>query len=277
MLLIILEKRGEGLVKKKWKFWLKILLVLALLAGLIYVGIRQLEYYRGAREYADAEEVAALPMPETEQESDSEEEGYQDPYIKMFESMDLDALKEVNDEIIGWISIPYTEVSYPILQAEDNDYYLKRTWKKAYNSVGSIFMECQNASDFSDFNTIIYGHNMRNGSMFGELKQYKSLEYWKEHPSIYIVDENGARRYDIFAAHEVGVRTITYGLEITKPETKEKFIEFALSGSVIDTGVVPTVEDQVITLSTCTGNGYSTRWVVQGVLNEGAPAWIEEE
>ena len=261
-------------MKKNWQLGLKILLAVVLAAGLIYVAVRQLEYYKGAQEYADAEQVAALPEPEMDVEP--EPGVYQDPYLSMFESMDLDALREINDEIIGWISIPDTQVSYPILQAEDNDYYLKRTWKKAYNSVGSIFLECQNAPDFSDFNTIIYGHNMRNGSMFGELRYYKNLDYWKEHPSIYIVDDNGVHRYDIFAAHEVGVRTITYGLEITKQETKEEFINFALSGSVIDTGVVPTAEDQIVTLSTCTGNGYSTRWVVQGVLNDGAPSWIEE-
>ena len=117
---------------------------------------------------------------------------------------------------------------------------------------------------------------MRNGSMFGGLKQYKDLDYWKEHPSVYIVDDSGVHRYDIFAAHEVGVRTITYGLGITDQDTKEKFIQFAQTGSVIETGVVPTVEDRVLTLSTCTGNGYDTRWVVQAVLNDGVPSWIEE-
>lgn len=262
-------------MKKTWRFWVRILLTVILLISLSFVGVRQWEYQKGNQEYETAEQVAELPELETDVEP--ELEGYQDPYVNMFASMDLDALREVNDDIIGWISIPYTQVSYPLLQGEDNDYYLNRTWKEVYNSVGSIFLECKNASDFSDFNTIIYGHRMRNGSMFGELKYYKDIEFWKEHPSIYIVNDDGVHRYDIFAAHEVGVQTITYGLGITKQETKEKFIDFALAGSVIDTGVVPTVDDKVVTLSTCTGNGYSTRWVVQGVLNDGVPAWLEEE
>ena len=262
-------------MKKTWRFWVRILLTVILLISLSFVGVRQWEYQKGNQEYEAAEQVAELPEPATDVEP--EVEGYQDPYVNMFASMDLDALREVNDDIIGWISIPYTQVSYPLLQGEDNDYYLNRTWKEVYNSVGSIFLECKNASDFSDFNTIIYGHRMRNGSMFGELKYYKDIEFWKEHPSIYIVNDDGVHRYDIFAAHEVGVQTITYGLGNTKQETKEKFIDFALAGSVIDTGVVPTVDDKVVTLSTCTGNGYSTRWVVQGVLNDGVPAWLEEE
>ena len=263
-------------MKKKWHRVLKIILMLVLIVGVVCVGVRQWEYHRGAKEYADAEQVAAVPQPETEEAPAIEEETYVDPYAEALASIDLEALREVNHEIVGWISIPDTQVSYPLLQATDNDYYLNHTWKKAYNSVGSIFLECKNASDLSDFNTIIYGHNMRNGSMFGGLKQYKDLDYWKEHPSVYIVDDSGVHRYDIFAAHEVGVRTITYGLGITDQDTKEKFIQFAQTGSVIETGEVPTVEDRVLTLSTCTGNGYDTRWVVQAVLNDGVPSWIEE-
>lgn len=263
-------------MKKRWRLILKILLVLVLVSGVLCAGIRQLEYYRSAQEQADAEQIASVPDSEPDEVPETEEETYTDPYAGELASIDLEALREVNDDIIGWISIPGTQVSYPLLQSVDNSYYLKHTWKEAYNSAGSIFLECRNAPDLSDFNTIIYGHNMRNGSMFGELKQYRDLEYWKEHPSVYIVNDSGVHRYDIFAAHEAGVRTIIYGLGITEQDTKERFIELAQTSSVIEPGVVPTVEDKIVTLSTCTGNGYDTRWVVQGVLNDGKPAWLQE-
>ena len=150
-------------------------------------------------------------------------------------------------------------------QRADNDYYLNHTWKNERNSVGAIFMECKVQGDMSDFNTIVYGHRMRNLSMFGSLRYYNDLEYLKEHPSVYVAVDGAVYRYDIYAAYEVGLQTITYRLDVDTPEEKEECIRFGLESSVIDTGVVPTAEDKILTLSTCTGRGHATRWVVQAV------------
>lgn len=252
-------------MKKKLRTVSILLLAAIVIICLGYTLLKLRDYRTGEQEYANAEQLAQLP----EEPEFVPEVG--DPYAIALAETDLAALREVNSDVIGWISIPNTDVSYPLLQTNDNNYYLKRTWNLTASSVGSIFLECQNAPDFSDFNTIIYGHNMRNGSMFGGLKQYKNSSYWEEHPSVYIVDDSGVHRYDIFAASEVGVRTIIYGLQITTRALKQDFIDFSLKHSVLDTGIVPTYEDRVLTLSTCTGNGYSTRWVVQAVLAETTP------
>lgn len=164
--------------------------------------------------------------------------------------------------------IPETELSYPILQGEDNRYYLNHTWLGERSTVGAIFMECQCAPDFSDFNTIIYGHRMNNESMFGILKSYENLDFWREHPAVYLVTDSGVNIYDVFAAHEVGIREIVYRLDVEENDLQQEFIDFCLDRSEIDTGVVPDREDQVLTLSTCTGRGHATRWIVQAVLRE---------
>ena len=129
-------------------------------------------------------------------------------------------------------------------------------------------MEYQNSPDLSDFNTIIYGHNMNNKTMFGALREYRYAGYWEEHPSIYVLVDGGVYLYDVFSMREARVKSITYAMQIETPEKKEEFIQFALNYSNFETGLVPTVKDKILTLSTCSGSGYETRWVVQGILNK---------
>jgi len=178
----------------------------------------------------------------------------------------LAQLRQTNPEVLGWISIPGTQLDYPFLQAEDNQYYLNHTWQGKRNAAGSVFLECKVSPEFSDFNTIIYAHNMKNGSMFGSLRQYRTQSHYEANPYIYIIDDSGLRRYEIFAAFEAEVVGYTYRLDVNTPEKKQAFLDYSAQHSVIETEIVPTVEDSVITLSTCTGNGYDRRWVVQGVL-----------
>ncbi len=122
------------------------------------------------------EEYAEVPAEVTTSDEVEEEEG---PVI------DFAALKAVNEDIIGWLVVEALDISYPIVQSEDNDFYLHRTTEKTYNFAGSIFLDYMNKPDFSDCHSIVYGHNMKNGSMFGTLKQFrdkdvysKSMYFW---------------------------------------------------------------------------------------------------
>jgi sortase B len=253
--------------RKKWKKMLMAVSAVMLAAGLAVIIQKNLDYQKGADDYSEAEQIAEAAEWKTPGIRESKEketvEKESDPYIQSLAQLNIEALKEINDEVIGWIMIPDSEVSYPLIQGADNSYYLERTWKKEKSAVGSIFLECQVSKDLSDFNTIIYGHKMRNGSMFGSLEQYKEETYWREHPRVYIVSGQEVHRYEIYAVYEAGVRDLTYHLKIEDPEKKEEFIRFGKEHSVIDTGIEPTARDRIITLSTCTGRGYRTRWVVQ--------------
>jgi len=217
-----------------------------------------------------------LPKPKTEKtkpENVPEEEAPEevDPEAELIAALaatDLAALREVNGDVLGWITIPGTEVNYPVLQRADNDYYLKHTWKGERSSVGAIFVDYRNSADFGDDNTLIYGHNMKNRSMFGSLKYYLNDGHYEAHPSIYMVDDAGVHRYDIYAIYEASVEAVTYDKTFADEKSKTEFIHYGIRRSIVDTDIVPAAEDRIITLSTCTGASYATRWVVQAVLTE---------
>lgn len=254
--------------------------------------LQLVQYRQGDETYAQAEELAGLPdlsdLPvvdftggsgsvsssaSTDGAGEAPEEVpvWQDPYAQALKDMDFSALRQQNPDVLGWILIPGTRVSYPVVQGTDNSYYLDHTWRGGKNSVGAIFMECRNSSDLSDFNTIIYGHRMNNRSMFGTLSQYKSRSYWQAHPYVYLTDDSGTHRYEIFAAGEVSVDSDVYRLGLRSDSSRQSFLDSCLALSALNTGVTPHTYDKVLTLSTCTGNGHATRWVVQAVCPGQAP------
>ena len=207
---------------------------------------------------------APLPVAEPQWVAAVPEDG--DPHIQTLEEMDLEALREVNPDVVGWILIPDTVVNYPLMQGTDNDYYLKNTWDGKRYAVGSIFLEHLNSPDLTDFNTIVYGHNMQNGSMFASLREYRNQEYWEKHPYVYIRSDQGVYRYEIFSSYLAKVESNTYGIRFTGEESRKAFLNNLLVYSDIDTGLEPAVTDRVLTLSTCSGRGTTTRWVVHARL-----------
>ena len=249
-----------------------------LLASSIVFGIEYNKERQGMEDYEGIEQLVELPssVPDSTVTPSTEEstpEKPTDPYAISLAALDLSKLQEENEDIIAWIFIPDTRISYPIVQGTDNNYYLNHTWKHNPTPIGSIFLECQNSLDFKEYNTIVYGHNLvTNPAMFTGLRQYEDPEFWKEHPSVYILNQEGIYRYDIFAAYNTGVRTIVYGLSIAKDSLKEKVIQHAMDNTVIDTGIVPEITQNIVTLSTCTdSNAVDTRWVVQAVQQEFIP------
>lgn len=188
------------------------------------------------------------------------------PYVESLQNIKLQALREVNPDVIGWIVVPGTRISYPMVQANDNDYYLHRTWNLTDSIVGSIFMDANCTPDLGDFNTLIYGHNMAIGSMFGELRQFKTTAYRNYHPVFLITTDTGVYTYRIFSAFEASVTDPVFMIQVGRNDEKQSLIDCAVEKSVIATGIIPSIEDHIVTLSTCTGRGYATRWVVVGRL-----------
>lgn len=273
-------------MKKKVRLGIMAVLTIVLVVSAVMLVRQQMEYRRGEEIYQEAEslvelpDLSELPAPEVQEPEETETEEkpvYVDPYADALRNMDFTALREVNDDVLGWILIPNTVLSYPLVQGDDNEYYLNHTWKKWTSVVGAIFMESANSPDLSNFNTIIYGHRMNNGSMFASLKYYKNLSYWKSHPYVYITNDAGSHQYEIFAAYEVSTAGETYRLQFADTQARQDFIDYCLDQSVIDTGVVPNTYDRILTLSTCTGNGHATRWVVQAVLRGEAPSDTAEQ
>lgn len=215
------------------------------------------------------QELPELPTEQADPELQPEETGepvFEDAFAASLLEVDLAALQAVNEDVVGWIVIPDTPVSYPLLQGEDNSYYLNHTWEKEYNPGGSIFLECKNSPDLNNFNTIIFGHRMSDSSMFNSLRHYDEQDYLEAHPRIYIATESGVRVYEIFAAMKVTVTDPVYWLITTQESHKQPMVDFCLGNSVLTTELVPSAEDRFITLSTCTGlTAGDDRWVVVGV------------
>lgn len=252
--------------------------VFAVSAGMLIWELAQ--YRQGEKTYHDAEKLAKIPdfsVPKNygsaaASAAPSPAKTAADPYAEQLNKMDFAALSKVNSDVFGWILIPGTVISYPLLNGSDNRYYLRHTWKKQSSIVGSIFLEQSNRVGLTDFNTILYGHNMNNGSMFGSLKKYRAKSYWKAHPYVYITTASGSRRYQIFAAYEVSTQAVTYQVEFSSAASRQSFLEDCLKQAVYSTGVTPKTYDHILTLSTCTGHGHTTRWVVQARLPGTAPA-----
>ena len=168
--------------------------------------------------------------------------------------------------MIGWIYVdapPY--MSYPIVQGKDNQTYLHQTYEKNYNFAGTIFVDYENGSDFNDCNTLVYGHNMKNGSMFGHLKKFTEDEkLYNNDRYFWILTPDKNYRYEIISAYTTGVNSDTYTLFKGPGEEFEEYLQKIKSYSDIKTEDTElTIKDKIVTLSTCTGNE-STRFVVQG-------------
>ena len=281
----IMRKIPGGWVKMKKHIRIILIAVLAcvLAASVGMLIYKQIQYKQGQDSYSAADKLAGLAGiptdaetdPDASQPADNNENNsqYYQPYAAQLNAMDVAALKKVNSDVMGWILIPGTAVSYPLVHSTDraDTFYLNHTWDAAEGIVGSIFVEPENSGGLNDFNTVIYGHNMKDGSMFGSLKSFGSANWWKAHPGVYISTAAGTRYYKIFAAYEVSTSGKTYQISFSSDKTKQAFIDFCLAQSAISTGVTPTVDDNIITLSTCTGRGHATRWVVQAVMTVSQP------
>lgn len=184
--------------------------------------------------------------------------------------IDFASLTAQYPDIYAWIQIPGTKVNYPIVQhPNDNSYYLNHTVEGRKKVEGAIFTENYNSKDFEDPNTVIYGHNMKNGSMFKGLHKYKDKEFFSNHSEIFIYQDGKVLRYKIFAAYVYDSRHLMLSFDFDDINIYRTYLNFVLTkkdmSSNIDTTVGVTPEDKIITLSTCNNND-SQRYLVQAVL-----------
>lgn len=180
------------MMKEKLRAALAAALVLVLAVSAVMVARRQAEYRRMEAARQEAERIAGLPSAAPTATPQPTARPAPEPTppplpeeAAALAEVDLDALRAVNGDVAGWILIPGTELSYPVVQGGDNQYYLNYNWKKKPSSGGAVFLESTCAADLSDFHTIVYAHRMNNDTMFGTLKYYDSLDFWREHPSVY--------------------------------------------------------------------------------------------
>ena len=266
-------------MSRKARKFLTILLAVVFLTSTALLIRHSLDTAEAEESYQSAAEIASRPKdPAVLKESVEETEPTapevtepqtmwiiapveEDEYMKKLADINLEALRETNPDVLGWIYLPNTLINYPIVQGEDNQYYLNYTWDNKKSVTGAIFLEATNAPDLTDFRSIIYGHNMANSTMFGSLHRYSSRSYWEQYPYVYLVTDEGVLRYDIYSSYKAAIDSKTYALDLEETEKRASFIKLTKDESELDTDIVPEVTDRILTLSTCMGSSTHRRVV----------------
>lgn len=230
------------------------------------------EYAKGDSVYEELIEEAVMYVPEVPDES-PEPDGISDQKETGNDSMllpeiDFSALKEINQDVIGWLYLPDTVISYPVVQGEDNVYYLKHLADGTYNSNGCLFVDHNNQKNFTDDNTLIYGHHMNSGKMFASLVKYKEQSYYDEHPIAYLLTPEKMYRIEFFAGYTASVDSSAYMISLGSREEKIKWLKEMFHKSDFDAEVTVYPEDSVVTFSTCEYSFQNARYVVHGRLVE---------
>lgn len=186
--------------------------------------------------------------------------------------VDFAGMWEVNEDVYAWITVPGTVIDYPILQHDtDNTYYLNYNIDGSYGYPGCIYTENMNSKDFTDNNTVIYGHNMKNGSMFAGLHQFEDASFFEKNTTILIYTPDRQLTYTIFAAYVYDDRHLLYSFNFADEAVYANYLDEILNmrsmNANIRGDVAVTSADKIITLVTCMGNQPDKRLLVQAVLN----------
>ena len=238
---------------------IKILLLFIFLAmlGFSIYKINVIKKELNASEEIKEELIELVEIPEIPSE---------EPSFKV----DFDELKKINPDVVGWIVIEGTQVNYPIVQGNDNSYYLNHSYDKKWNSLGSIFADYQSSNDFTDYNTFIYGHHTKNGSMFGELYKYMNKDFYNANKIFYLYTPNGNYEAEIFSAYLDSTTSESYNQSFNSSEEFNDYIELVKRKSNYNTDVeIDVTKDKTITLYSCSheSNRQKTdRYFIHAVL-----------
>lgn len=267
------RKRRRALRK-----WMAMIVVLAVLACAAIAAAVLLKNREEGADIADADAGPAQVVTEQREqpESDPVTEPEEIPYEGIPET-DFEELWKTNTDVCAWITVPGTQVDYPVLQnASSQDlhdtYYLEHTFERASGLPGAIYIEPCNAGDFTDLNTVIYGHNMKNGSMFGSLHEFEDNEFFDEHEYVYLVTPEKILVYRIFAAVIYSDRHLTGTFDFTTAEGCQVFLdELAGNRDMRDQfreDMEVTAGERMVTLSTCVKGEDDRRLLIGAVLTD---------
>ena len=182
--------------------------------------------------------------------------------------IDHEMLYEMNEDYVCWLYAPGTQIDYPVVHGEDNSYYLKRMFNGESNAAGTLFVDYRNLSEFRDPNTLIYGHHMRNDSMFGTLTDYDEQAYYESHPYMIIMDAEKVYLAELFAGYTTDKRDHCYDIAISDEEDMLEFLDEAREKSDFLSSVEVDAKDSLVTFSTCAYAFENARYILIGRLVE---------
>lgn len=190
---------------------------------------------------------------------------YIDPEISPIQ-VDFDALLSISQDVVGWLYSPNTVIDYPVAQSEDNDYYLHRLYDGKYNPSGTLFIDFRCAHDFSDRNTILYGHHMNDGSMLASIVEYSKAGYYEQHPYLYLNTPSGNYRVELFSGFVTAAGSTAFTLDLDEDDAFDLYIKKMQGFSDFESDVEVGLDDKLLTLVTCTYEYTDARYVLLGKL-----------
>lgn len=218
---------------------------------------------------AKGEQADSSYAEQKEQDNTSEMEsstGEQVVYYGESPQVNFAALRDKNSDVIAWIYGPGTVINYPVVQGTDNEFYLTHMFDGRENKCGSIFMDSLNESDFSNANSVLHGHHMKNGTMFASLMKYESQSYFDSHPVFWLTTPEKSYRVEIFSGFVTSTDSEVWQLSFATEEEHQKWLDKMVANSAFESEIKPSVDDHILTLSTCSYEYDDARFVVLGIL-----------
>lgn len=182
-------------------------------------------------------------------------------------AVDFDGLQKINGDAVAWLYCPDTPINYVVAHGSDNDYYLRRQLDGSYANCGTLFMDYRNSGDFSDWNTVIYGHHMKNGTMFASLVEYQNQAYYDAHPVIYLYVPGHRYELQVVGGFVTSTGDLIYYIPAIQSE-RDRILAKALQKSTFVSNAAVSDDDKLVTLSTCTYEYDNARYVLICKLEE---------
>lgn len=244
------EKNRKQKTEKRIVYKLILIVLLGIMAFSLYkIGAILYGYYEGNRQYDELAKIAEIDMEE-------------------IEHINFKALREKNRDVKAWLYGKDTVINYPVVQGKDNQQYLYVTPLGEWNSKGSIFIDYRCKKPFEDFNTILYGHRMKDGSMFHSLTKYEDRKYFEKHKTMELITPKKNFDVEIFAVVRISSDSPLYRIDFADDGEKSRYLQKISEEGLLDTGVKVSAKDKIIMMSTCTYEFQDARLVVYGKLKE---------
>lgn len=283
-----MEEKNRKLNKKTIYTVIGIAALTVALVCAVILGVKQYRLWKSQQMYeklaqsTTAQEVTSTEELQSEEETTQALEGYKKEAVRLMtkygievpeKNIDFDAMhREISEDIYAWIYIPNTHIDYPVFQhPTDNSYYLEHNIDGSEGYPGCIYTENYNAKDFSDPHTVIYGHNMRDTTMFSDLHLYEDEEFFENNRYVYIYTEDMVYVYKIFAAYQTNNAHQLLNYDFSNKNTVKSYLENTASRmeepKVYDEDTVFSEDDQILTLSTCVmkERQFHLRYLVQSL------------
>lgn len=251
-----------------------VILTLILVFSAAFVGYQIFREYSERKEsadtYTDLEDLISFPevLPEKDPDETKQSEFGETETIPLGPTIDFAGLKEINEDCVAWIHIEDTAINYPVVQGSDNSYYLKHLIDDKWNSAGCIFLDSRVDSDISDRHSIIYGHHMKDGTMFSGLTKYKKQDYYEAHPEGLLITPERTYRIEFFAGYVASAEDSAWKVDFESDEDYGTWIKEAKKRSWFTSSLSPAVTDRALTLSTCSYEFDNARFVLHAILYE---------